>query len=401
MIRKLVVGLLVCGVLAGGANLFGLQVASAEPVRQGGGIFYESRPDEVALYLSDIAFVRDRVILPLGQEIRVLLPPGTYTDTLILRQDGQRIRSYRITPLEAGAVTSSSYPGRAASVLTWETPVVTASAAPVEIELEYLLPGASWTPTYDMQVVDEENVALAFFAEIRNSALSLDEAQVVLVAGRVDLTQQLDQVPMVTANQYAVGYEPVEVPGLGAGALDLQHIYVAGPLSAQPGDTLYVSLAAASLNARREVVWDAAVQQETDVIYKVRNTTDLPLAEGIVRVYQDDLFQGSDFIETTPVGSEGSVTIGSLPDVRVRRSESREYQNPQTADDHYLYQVTLEIMYFSEDDLALLVLDQRVPYAWEFVFSDEPAEGQDNQLRWEITVPAGETRTISYSFRAE
>ena len=145
-----------------------------------------------------------------------------------LRQDGARVRSYRITPLEAGAYTSSVYSGRTASVLTWETPVVTASAASVEIELEYLLPGASWTPTYDMQVVDEENVALAFFAEICNSALSLDDTQVVLVAGRVDLSQQLDQVPMVTANQYAVGYEPVDVPGLGAGALDLQHIYAAG-----------------------------------------------------------------------------------------------------------------------------------------------------------------------------
>ena len=44
VIRKLVVGLLICGVLAGGTNLFGLQVASAEPMRQGGGIFYESRP---------------------------------------------------------------------------------------------------------------------------------------------------------------------------------------------------------------------------------------------------------------------------------------------------------------------------------------------------------------------
>ena len=103
------------------------------------------------------------------------------------------------------------------------------------------------------------------------------------------------------------------------------------------------------------------------MIHKVRNTTDLPLAEGIVRVYQDDLFQGSDFIETTPVGSEGSVTIGSLPDGacaarKPRVSESpdggRSLPVPGDAGDHEL----------QRGRSGAAVLDQRVPYAWDFVF---------------------------------
>ena len=70
---------------------------------------------------------------------------------------------------------------------------------------------AAWrklTPTYDMQVVDEENVALAFFAEIR--ALNLTIHRWSWWRGASISQQPFDQVPMVTANQYAVGYEAVD-----------------------------------------------------------------------------------------------------------------------------------------------------------------------------------------------
>lgn len=393
---------LLCGLVAGGA------LAKASPVLRADGISYASQPDEAALYLNDIVFVRDTVTLPAGQ-VRVLLPPGTYPDTLILTENDSRVHSYRITAQAAEVyysqaafrygAASSVMAGGAAFILTWDSPDPDAEMRTVK--LEYMMAGASWMPTYDMRIVDESTVELAFFAKVTNTSLVLDDTTVFLVAGRVDLSQQMDHVSQVTMNQYAVGYADttIELPALGVGAVELQHIYPLGTLSAEPGDTVYSNLVDDTLSTRRLLVWNASAEPEVDVIYKVANSADIPLAEGIVRVFQDNLFMGSDFIETTPTGSEGSVTVGSLPDVRVRRTASEEYHGE--ANDYYLHSVALEINNFSGNEIALTVLDRWEENAWQFEYSMMPERQPDNLLRWEVSIPAGESLMITYQYRTE
>jgi hypothetical protein len=371
-----------------------------------GGISYASLPDEAALYLNDMIFVRDSVTLP-SEAVRVLLPPGTYANTLILTENGERVQHYRVTPQSSEVYysqaafrydTPSYGGGGTAYIVTWES----SAADTREIKLEYLMSGANWTPTYDMRIVDDETVQLAFFAEIHTTSLVLEEATVYLVAGRVDLSQQIDQVGMVTMNQAAVGYEAgsVGLPALGVGSVDLQHIYSIGQVSAEPGDIVYQNLVDETFSARRLVVWNASTAQETDVIFKVLNSTETPLAEGIVRVYKDNLFMGSDFIETTPPGSEGSVTVGSLPDVRVRRTMSEDYQRGER-NDYYQHFVELQIENFGEEALNLIVLDRWEENAYQFEYSLEPVRQQDNLLRWEVSIPAGGQLTITYQYRTE
>jgi hypothetical protein len=400
----------VCAV--GGMLWLGESSASAGPAEQIGGISYASLPDEVALYLNDMAFVRDTVVLP-SENVRVLLPPGTYANTLILTENGERVRNYQIVPQSSetyfdqaafryGNMSSvSAVSGAMACVLTWESGSQNSEADTREVTLEYLVPGASWKPSYDMQIVDDQTVNLAFFAEIRDTGLTLDNATVYLVAGRVDLAEQLEQVPMVTANQYVVGYEEpqaVALPQLGVGTVDLQHVYSAGQISAEPGSTVYAELTEATLTARRVMVWNASTEQEADIVFKVLNETDIPLAEGIVRVYQNDLFMGSDFIETTPIGSEGSVTVGALRDVRVHRTESEDYSGKN---DQYQHFITLEIMNHSGKDIDLIVVDQRQERSWQFSYSIAPVSEQDNLIRWEVSIPAGQSLTINYDFWKE
>ena len=375
-----------------------------------GSISYASQPDELGLYLNDVVFVRDTVVLPPGTAY-VSLPPGTFPDTLILSENGSRVREYRVAPQAAdvyygqvayGGVSAAYSGGRSSYVVTWDAPDASSAEATREVKLEYLMSGAFWTPIYDMTILGDARVQLAFFARIDNTGLVLDEATVYLLAGRVDLAQQLDQTSQITFNQYAVGYDetPVALPALGAGRVDLQHIYPLGQVSARPGETLFVNLVDEALDARRLHVWNAAASQETDVIYKVLNSTETPLAEGIVRAYQDGLFMGSDFIETTPPTGEGSVTVGRLPDVRVRRGETGTYQ-VEAGNDYTLHDVTLEVQNFSAQDLALTILDAWNKDAWGFEYSVTPERQADNLLRWEISVPAGESVTITYQYRTE
>ncbi len=406
MRKQMVFGVIMVALVLGPVLAYaGSAVQASEPAR--GGISYASRPDEAALYLNDMVFVRDTVTLP-AEDVRVLLPPGTYPDTLILRENGDRVRSYRVAPQGSDVYysqaafrydTSMSYGGGMAYALFWDMPESAGDTR--TITLEYMMAGAHWTPTYDMEINDTTSVDLAFFAEIQNTSLMLDSARVFLVAGRVDLSQQVDQVAQITMNQYAVGYsnEVVDLPALGVGSVDLQHIYVLDDISAEPGDVVYTSIIDATLEARRLLVWDAAAKQEVDVIYKVLNSAEVPLAQGIVRSYQDGVFLGSDYIETTPLNSEGSVTVGSLPDVRVRRTASEEYNGGVS--DYYLHTVTMEISNFGEDAIDLVVLDRWLDEAWQFEFSLEAERQPDNLLRWEVAVPAGESLTITYTFRTE
>jgi len=407
MARKLALGVLAvilvtCGVLVAHGP------AASAGSQKIGGMLYASLPDEAALYLNDIVFVRDTVVLP-AENVRVLLPPGTFVNTLVLTENGQRVHNYRVTPQASevyysqvvfGSSAGSYMVGGSSYVVTWESEPAAGGDQTREAKLEYLMSGASWTPTYDMQIVDDQTVKLAFFAEIHNSALMLDGTTVYLLAGRVDLSQQMNQVSQVTMNQYAVGYadEAVSLPALGVGTVTLQHIYPLGPVDAEPGDTIYANLADTTLQARRLYAWNASQDQQVNVIYKVANSTEVPFAEGIIRTYQNGLFMGSDFIETTPVGGEGSVTVGNLPDVRVRRTESQEYHG-EVAKAYYQHSAALEIHNFGQEDLSLIVLDTWSDNAWQFEYSMEPQRQQDNLLRWDVTVAAGDSLTITYQFR--
>jgi hypothetical protein len=404
MAKKLGIACLAALLTVAGVAHLGRQAVSASTLPQVCGISYASLPDEAALYLNDMVFVRDSVTLP-AEPVRVLLPPGTYANTLILTENGVRVPNYRLMPQTSDVYysqaafrygTPSYGGGGTAYIVTWDSDAQESR----EVKLEYLMSGASWSPSYDMQIVDDQTVQLAFFAEISSTSLVLNGAKVFLVAGRVDLSQQLDQGSMVTMNQYAVGYESAELPAIGVGTVDLQHVYPLEQVSAEPGDMVYVKLLDGTYDARRLVVWNASTSQETDVIYKVMNSSETPLAEGIVRTYQGNLFVGSDYIETTPPGSEGSVTVGSLPDVRVHRTASEEYHGEDRRP-YYQHSIELQIENFSDEPLDLILLDQWEENAWQFDFSLEPVRQPDNTLRWEISLPAGGDLTITYQYRTE
>jgi hypothetical protein len=349
-------------------------------------VSYSSRPDHLAVFLNDIAYARDAVSLPGGVDIRVLLPATVYADTLVLREDGARVTDYRIRR-EADQVA-----------VEWQS----AAQAPLrEVTLEYLLGGLGWRPTYDMWIAagTDESVDLDAFAEIRDGALSLEDVETQLIAGRVDTTQMVQEMADITANQYLAGYEawaPLSVP---TGPVRIQHVYDIGSVSAEPGDVVYLAMQQATLPARRLHLWNAQADQQVTVIYKVRNETDAPFAEGVVRTYEDGLFIGSDAIELTPVGSEGSVTVGQLQDVRVNRSQTtREVPG---ADYVYLNEVILEISNFGTETIELEVVDQWPPEAEVFTFSMEPERESGNVLRWAVTVGPGEDEVIEYTYRVD
>jgi hypothetical protein len=366
--------------------LLALALLAVMPLRAADRINYTSQPDMLAVFFNDIAYARDDITLPGGVDVQVILPNQAFPDTLIIREDGQRVPNYRLSRSD----------GQLA--LQWTS---AASTDVRQISVEYLLSGVGWSPKYDMWLGadDAETVDLDFFAEIRNPAFDLEDVRVRLVAGRVDTASALSAASTVTANQFLAGYEEARAGGPSfTGTATIQHVYELGDVTAQPGDVVYMRLQGNTFPARRLHLWNAPADQQVTVIYKVRNDSDLPLAEGIVRTYQHDLFVGSDFIELTPIGSEGSVTVGNLQNVRVNRAETvRALDGPSDRDD--LHEIVLTLENFGDEVVEIEVVDRYPANALEFVFEQEAAREGGNVLRWVVTIESGATAEIRYSYK--
>jgi hypothetical protein len=220
------------------------------------------------------------------------------------------------------------------------------------------------------------------------------------VAGRVDLSSPIAPNAELSANQALAGYAESDIEVASpSGQVDIQHVYDVGAITAEPGDTVYTQMTGGTLPARRLHLWNAQTDDQVTVIYKVENTSEQPFAEGVVRSYQDGLFIGSDFIELTPVGSEGSVTVGHLQDVRVKREESRTVINEDRFD--YLDEVELTISNFTPTTIHLEVVDYRRPEAEAMQFSMQPELEPGNLLRWQVSVEPGDEMVISYEFKVD
>jgi hypothetical protein len=364
-------------------GLLGGATAGATAAQTDDQISYTSQPDRLAVFLNNVAYARDEVPLPGGVDVRIVLPSTVYPDTLVLRENGERVANYRL----------DHKTGQPA--IKWQS---AADSEVRNVSLEYLLGGVSWRPTYDMWLGadTDEMVDLDFFAEISDGALQLDDVETQLVAGMIDLANPIAPIAELSANQKLAGFDGAGDLASPAGQIDIQHVYDVGRVTAEPGDTVYTQMVGETLPARRLHIWNAPTDGQVTVIYKVKNESEQPFAEGIVRSYQDGLFIGSDYVELTPVGSEGSITVGHLQDVRVKREETQSAVDRGRFD--YMYEVELTISNFTPTTVHMDVVDYLRPQAEELQASIEPQLEAGNIMRWPISVEPGDEMVISYEF---
>jgi hypothetical protein len=370
--------------MASVVGLLGLPASAAGGAETDDRISYSSQPDRLAIFLNGIAFGQDGVALPGGVDVRVVLPDTAFPDTLILRENGERVPLYRLD-------RRSGPPA-----IAWQSG---ASTELRDISLEYLMGGVSWRPTYDLWLGadSDETVELDFLAEITDASLRLEDVEARLVAGVVDISSGMaDVAAELSANQQLAGYAAPVVTAVPTGQVNIQHVYDVGAVAAEAGDTVYLKMAGQTLPARRLHLWNAQTDDQVTVIYKVLNETDLPFAEGIVRAYQAGMFIGSDFVETTPVGSEGSITVGRLQDVRVERKQTQTVVSMGRFD--YRNEVVLTLSNFGPTTVEVEVVDYRPPEAEQLSFSMTPEVEPGNVMRWIVAVETGTTETITYEY---
>jgi hypothetical protein len=353
-------------------------------------VLYVTQPDELTIFLNGVAYVRDEVVVAGGSDVSIALPGNLFEETLMVREGDNDVVTYTIN------ATSGA---RALHLPAAETGGVRT------LTLEYLASGISWQPSYRMSLSSaaDDTVDFSYYAAIRNDAFELSDAAVRLAAGRVDAYQAVQATSTgLSMNQMFTDQTVVANVGLATtGSVTIQHTYDIGTLSTSPGDTTYTKILEETFSIRRILLWNAASSLDVSVIYKVLNSSAVPLTEGVVRNTSDGLFIGSDGIEFTPIGSEGSVTVGSAREMRVERAETITAISPRVfTENNQRHDVTLTLTNFGSEAVTVEVVDQYPTDAQAFVFSVAPIEEGGNILRWIVEVPAGETVTITYQFEA-
>lgn len=343
-----------------------------------------SQPNRVYVFQNDVAYVQDMLSLPGGAEVNLVLPPTAMVDTLILRENGARVVNYSVRHDNQ-------------IIIAWQSET---SDDLREISAEYLLQGMSWRPKYDMILNDEAASAdFDFFAEIQNNALTLDNVETFLVAGSVGTSQILSDDAFRATNQLYAAEDLSSLGGSSASVetVTIQHVYELGTTSVPANETLYTHIVSGELPARRVLLWNAGTDQQVTVIYKVKNETTQPFSPGIVRSYRDGLILGSDAVERTPIGSEGSITVGTLPNVRVSRGQTSQQEN--TTDYFDTRQsVTLEMTNFGDETIEIEVIDFSPENAIDFQFDSEPSYETNNVLRWVFVLEPGQTIEATYNY---
>jgi hypothetical protein len=353
-------------------------------------IIYETQPDELTVFLNDVAYVSDNLTVTSGANVFIALPTNIYEDTLIVRENGVEVFQY----------TLSSATGTRTLQIQGD-PTGTGIR---EITLEYLARGISWTPYYRLTLGAEETTSqMSFYASILNTDFDLKETAVKLAAGRVDVYGVANGLDQGMSMNQALTNSQVDVStaSISTGNVVIQYTYDIGAITSVSGDTLYTQVFDQQLPTRRLLLWNAYTDSQASIIYKVSNQTTAPFTEGVVRNYQDGMFVGSDPIEFTPVGGEGSVTVGSVQTLRVRREESiTAIDTTFFTEIDTRHDVTLTLTNFGTEPITLDVVDyyptEAVNLATETNLTQEPG----NVLRWTVTVGVGETITLNYVFDA-
>jgi hypothetical protein len=177
-----------------------------------------SQPDRIHIFQNNIAFVKDTLSLPGGTEIELALPASALVDTLVLREDGERVRNYTVR--RDSQIT-----------IAWQSNNTDTLR---EITAEYLIEGISWRPKYDMVINDDTSSAeFDFFAEIQNTSFSLEGVETFLVAGNVGTSQILGDNSAIAFNQlYAEAeFDDRSIGSTSIESVTIQHVYDIGNLS--------------------------------------------------------------------------------------------------------------------------------------------------------------------------
>lgn len=328
------------------------------------------------------------------------------------------------------------------------------SAGEFAVELTYVVNRASWRPLYDVRLREAEAggaavVAVAHLAEItQNTGQDWAGVRLSVSTARPALNQRAPELkpwfidavvarPLMAKAQYAAESGPMmrsaklesvadEMPMMAMAAAPIEaeavvaevqdsgaavSFVVAGGVDI-PGDGTpkKTTLGHYDLTPQLDFL---AVPRHTDAVYrraKLSNSTGAPLLAGPINLYVGEEYIGQNQLAYTPGGGEIELVLGVEERIKVKRELVRRDVDKRLLRDQrqvaFGYEIKLENLLAAP---ARLTVQDQYPVSRHDQIkvrldrvSPEPVEQTElHILKWELTLAAGEKKTIQYEYQVE
>ncbi len=329
-------------------------------------------------------------------------------------------------------------------------------ASSLDLELSYVVWGATWRPVYDARADQNEGiVGLTYRAEVRQKtgeewsdvSLALSTAR-PSIGGRpgelapwyIDIRKPPPRTKAFRPSSglwEMKGGDIAAVPMMGAGKYDLEEekavelVYDEARLEKSgaavtfeiprkqeiPSDGNFHGVAIATRDVKAEFEY-IAIPKIVEFPYlaaKFKNEEEYPLLAGKINLFLGSDFVGTSRLDTVAPGQESEIYLGVDEDLKVKReliSEEAEKGGlfrGKTGYKNFRYRITVEN--FRKQTAKITVFDQ-VPVSKSPEIKveldetvPEPVVIEDKEkpgvLSWELTLKPGEKKTIEFEFTVE
>ncbi len=368
---------------------------------------FESIPDKMVIYQGDMALVRDEMKIYSGSEVQVILPPQAIPETVQIYDGGIKVNNFN---LSFDASRSKSYDSSGAAIknlLSWKSQ----KAGARMIKLDYMMRGMSWTPSYIMEIVNDQQVKLNYRVGIRNQSGAGSEVDLILVSGEIGTPttgsgyyyRSMNNAQAVL-NAYEKQSDTSRATGsayLSATKINAYYTYKMPRSKLEKNGISFVTIVDKPLTAEKEFVWATHTGEKVDIIHTIKNDSDSPFAEGLVSVYSKGIFIGSDLIEWTPSGAKGHVTVGGAVDIQARKTVDIDEIPERKHQKEYRHKIELIVENFSNETRTVKIIEPKYPDAVEVDFQVKPDKSEANTHLWNVTIPPKNKKTIEYTFYSD
>lgn len=329
-----------------------------------------------------------------------------------------------------------------------------ASEGELELELSYQVPGAGWTPLYDLRLRESRGtptLELEYQAQVtqrtgedwQNAALTLSTAKPALSAILPELDPWFLYVPrpaappmmrartVAQAPAMAMGGSATQVaeegmmeeygsPAFEPAAVETAAVNEGGPavsfsLSGRTdipsdGTPHKVTLAFHEFPARLDYVSAPKLVTQAFRRARARNESNLLLLPGAAQVFHDEEFVGTTRLETLAPGQEVELFLGVDDRVKVERKLVQGSVDKKFLADvrRLTYTYEIKVTNLRERPETVTVLDQIPVSRHEHVkvrrgeVRPEPIEQSElGEMRWELLLDPRQERTLRFAFTVE
>lgn len=316
----------------------------------------------------------------------------------------------------------------------------------LRIELSYVVTGAGWIPLYDLRLLedgDKPALELGYLAQVsQQSGEDWQEVSLTLSTARPALASQLPELePWYIEPVRALPLDVVAAPHMATRAMAADAAVergapmmkafapaeeaqatveqsgavvtylVPGVVTIPPDGAQHkVVIARYPLTPKLDYVSAPSVVQAVYRRARVANASPYTLLSGKANLFAGDDFLGATTLDLVPPQGEIELYLGVDDRIKVERElKRREVEKTLIGGKrrlHYGYEIRLENLLGVE---AQLTLHDRLPISRHEeikvrleTIDPKPAEQNGlNLLKWEMSLPPGEKRTIHFDFAVE